>query len=430
MHISCSFLSLSPPLLLTAKMRPLLPTALLALISLTPLVQADYSNYDYSNQFAPAGSSPGNQSIDYIAPWPPKYRSWYGAWRVQLEDISSGVCNLSLAAYQGDTTARAALGPVRMYCWTHSNCILQTIPPHMAQSLTGASILLGLMPTILSLLGLSVAEMALLHMHRPLLSVLLSLSAPAVYPGRFLIWEDPLRANESHTGAWVIRAFPARWAVVISIAQYVLALAAIALNVHNAWTMGVRAVLVWYCDASYWPLLWVILSIVIHTIAVLSLRIAIRPKRPQPNSSVPPNSGGIPESSKARSNNPILAVLRSEFTISANSATQVRDHYSVRLGPFAVVLQYIGALAALIHLIFGTAMFSSLLYIGNGDAIPIVLRFMAAAIVSRVILQFEIGGMIRVGEDRAVWNGIVQPLIGHGGEGRGEEEGERKRLRL
>jgi hypothetical protein len=90
------------------------------------------------------------------------------------------------------------------------------------------------MPTTLSALGPSIAEMALFHIQRALLSLLLSLGAHAVYPGRFLIWEDPLRANEPHTGAWVIRAFPTKWAIVISIAQYILALGAIALNVYNA----------------------------------------------------------------------------------------------------------------------------------------------------------------------------------------------------
>jgi hypothetical protein len=145
----------------------------------------------------------------------------------------------------------------------------------MTQSITGVSILLGLMPTILSVLGLSVAEIALLHIQPPLLSILLSLFPPALYPGRFLIWEDPLRANEPHTGVWGIQTFPTKWATLISIAQYILALGAIALNVYNAWTMGVRIVLAWICDAYYWPLLWVILSIFIHTIAVLSLRVAI-----------------------------------------------------------------------------------------------------------------------------------------------------------
>jgi hypothetical protein len=74
--------------------------------------------------------------------------------------------------------------------------------------MAGTSILLGLIPTILSVLGFSVAKMALLHIQRPLLSVLLSLGTPADYPERFLIWKDPLRANEPHTGARVIRAFP------------------------------------------------------------------------------------------------------------------------------------------------------------------------------------------------------------------------------
>jgi hypothetical protein len=382
-------------------------------------VQAEYNPYDYSNQFAPTGANPGNQSIDYVAPWPQKYQYWYGAWEVQLKGISEGVCNLSLAAYRGNATAREILGPVRLYCWTHSNCILQTITPDMTQSIAGASILLGLMPTILSVLGPSVAEMALLHMQRPLLSLLLCLGAPAVYPGRFLIWEDPLRANEPHTGAWVVRAFSRRWAIIISMAQYIFTLGAIALNVYNAWTMGVRAVLVWYCDASYWPLLWVVLATVIHTIAVLSLRVAIRRKRSPP--SAPPN--GTSASKIKKTTNPILSLLRSEFTLSANSTSQVRDHYDVRLGLIAVMLQYIGALAALVHLIFGTAMFSSLLYVGNADAIPIILRFMVAAIISRVILQFEIGGMIKVGEERVVWSGIVQPQI-HGGERADGDDGE------
>jgi hypothetical protein len=58
---------------------------------------------------------------------------------------------------------------------------------------------------------------------------------------------------------------------------------------------------------------------------------------------------------------------------------------------------------------------------------------MTAAIVSRVILQFEIGGMIKVGEERGVLSGIVQPPM-HGVKGpeseNGEGGGERKRLRL
>jgi hypothetical protein len=196
--------------------------------------------------------------------------------------------------------------------------------------------------------------------------------------------------------------------------------------------MGVRAVLVWFCDASYWPLLWVVLATVIHIIAVLSLRFAIRRK---PSSSPPPHDS---RGSKLNSiTTSLLTFLRSEFTLSANATSQVRDRYSVHLGPLAVLLQYMGALSALAHLIFGTAMFSSLIYIGNADAIPIIQRFMGAAIVSRIVLQFEIGGMMRglrggagggghgegAENGREVWRGIVQPLV-DGKEAGAEEEGD------
>ncbi len=406
-------------------MRPLLTTTLLSLLSSAVLTRAGYPPFDYSEEFEPTGASPGNQSMSYVAPSPQKYTYWYGAWRPQLTIISEGVCNLSLDAYRGNATARETLGPVRDYCWTHSNCILQTITEDITQSIAGASILLGLTPTILSVLGPSVAEMALLSMHRPLLSLLLSLGAPAVYPGRFLVWEDPLRANEPQTGAWVVHRLPTRWAVVVSVVEYILALGAITVSVQNAWNMGVRAVLVWFCDSTYWPLLWVVLSVVIHTMAILALRVAIRRKHS------PADSGSPEPRPKVRGFlNKAFYFLCREFTPTANSATQVRDHYDVHLGPLAVIFQYIGALAALVHLIFGTAMFSSLLYIGNTDAISLILRFAAAAVVCRVVLQFEIGGMIRVGKERDVWRGIVQPLIHHGHSGgephvvvEGEDEG-------
>jgi hypothetical protein len=163
-------------------------------VYVTVLVQAENNQYDYSNQFAPTGANPGNQSLDYVAPWPQKHQYWYGAWKLQLTSISEGVCSLSLAAYQGNASARAALGPVRLYCWMHSNCILQTINPDMAQSKHSPR------PHVHNPLRprLSVAEMTLLHMQRPLLSSLLSLGASAGYPGRLLVWKDLLCADEPY----------------------------------------------------------------------------------------------------------------------------------------------------------------------------------------------------------------------------------------
>jgi hypothetical protein len=375
-------------------------------------IYADYPSYTYDNEYVPTGGVGSNQSIDYVAPLPHKYDVWYAGWGRQLEIISEGVCNLSLAAFRGDIGARTELGVVGSYCRTHGNCILSTITPDIAQSMAGASILLGLTPTILSLVGPSVAEMALLSMHRPILSSLLSLGAPAIYPGRFLIWEDPLQANRPKSGAFSVMPFSRPWPIVVSGLEYIVALGAVGNIVHNAYTIGVRAVLVWYCDESYWPLLWVVLGLVIHITAALSLRLAMRRK---PKGSIPDEqrpAGGLLAGA--------WAAMKREVTPSANSSYQVRDHYSIHLGPLAVLLQYVGALCALVHLVFGTAMFSSLLYIGNTDAISLIMRFVASAVFSRFILQFEIGGMTRVPEGKGVWNGIVQPGTVRETEGEGD----------
>jgi hypothetical protein len=152
--------------------------------------------------------------------------------------------------------------------------------------------------------------------------------------------------------------------------------------------------------------------------AVLALLVSMKRKRPVPG------AGSLEPEGRSRGfMKRIWHVFRSELTPSANSETQVRDHYDVLLGPYSVILQYIGALAALVHLIFGTAMFSSLLYIGNTDAIPVILQFVASAVVCRIVLQFEIGGMIRLGEERVAWKGIVQPTVHQGHQGNEIEAG-------
>lgn len=57
-----------------------------------------------------------------------------------------------------------------------------------------ASVIMGLTPTLLASLGPSVAEASLLSTHRPLLSLLsflISLGAPVVYPMRVFDFTDP-----------------------------------------------------------------------------------------------------------------------------------------------------------------------------------------------------------------------------------------------
>ena len=377
-------------------MRILSWAALYVLIATT---QAAYEQFDYSNEHSPTGSNRGNTSINQPVRAPRKFEDWYSEYQVELNTVSTTVCNLSLKAYQGDMAARTTLGPVQDYCWAHMDCMMSTISEHIKASFSGTSILLGLAPTTLSLLGPSVGEMALISIHRPVLSLLLSLGAPAIFPGRFLLWDDPLRAKEPQTGSFLITPFSRVSALFISLAQYVCAAAAGVNILHAAYRIGVKAVVSWSCPNSFWPLVWVVSSLAIHFVASGSLRAAIhRKKRLSKNGDFDGKLGRAGP----------LSVLYNEVTLSSNSRWQVSDLFDVRLGPVAVTLQYIGAFLAMIHLLFGTMVFSSLLLIGVKEAFYLILRFIGSATVCRLLLQFEVGGMIKLGNRRRVYRGVVQ----------------------
>lgn len=411
------------------------------------MVLAEYEEYDYSEEHTPTGGRP-NVSMSEPVILPYKFEEWYPDFRANLEEISTTVCNLSLAAYRGDPEARQKLGPVRNYCFTHSNCIVASLRENVKASFAGTSILLGLAPTTLSVLGPSVGEMALLSIHRPFLTLLLSLGAPAIFPGRFLQWDDPLKANEPAVGAFIVRPFFGwkKWAVLIF--QYAAAGGALANILQAAWRIGTRSVVYWSCSTSYWPLVWVLMSLIIHLCAILSLRTGIQ-KKQEFGSGVPSSAGAgdVEGGNKTFGTNqwgnqvhhagppgynnvsvddgsaggnavytakkplleriPLLWIFKSEFTLSSNSEWQVSDLYDIRLGPLPVVLQYAGAFLSVLYLVFGTILFSSLTFIGLGQAVELILRFVASATLCRLLVQFEVGGMIQV-DERRVYRGVVQ----------------------
>jgi hypothetical protein len=139
--------------------------------------------------------------------------------------------------------------------------------------------------------------------------------------------------------------------------------------------------------------LWVSFGTVTYIIAVCSLRASIK---------LPKESENKPKTFSDRG----FSFLQREFTPTVCSKSKVIEF---EIGPLAVLLQYIGAIAALFRLMFGTALFSSLLYIGNIVLLLVFGSFLAAAIMSRVILHFEISGMIdRERNKHRVYRGVVQ----------------------
>ena len=59
----------------------------------------------------------------------------------------------------------------------------------------------------------------------------------------------------------------------------------------------------------------------------------------------------------------------------------------------AVCLNWVAVILAYAHWIFGTLVFSSALFIGTLDALGVIARYLASALVCRMIMLVEIAGI-------------------------------------
>lgn len=80
--------------------------------------------------------------------------------------------------------------------------------------------MLGLLPTLLSTIAPSIPEMALLSSYRPMLSFILSLGAPVIWPSRIFEYSDPQNAIILEDAKPLIPPRKAWLAAEISLFQY------------------------------------------------------------------------------------------------------------------------------------------------------------------------------------------------------------------
>jgi len=263
--------------------------------------------------------------------------------------------------------------------------------------MAATTVLLGLTPSILAFLGPTIAEVSLLSLRRPILAILVSLGAPAISPCRIGTYDDPSAVYELGTGALVVPEIPRPFSILVSVAQYLLAACAAANVFQVSYDIGIRSVMSWACEFSYLPFFWTLLTGVIHLVAALALRISISKPKDQGSSST--NAKGL--------RNRFIQFLYRECTLSANnSASHQLDN--MRVGPVGIALNGLAGWLGIVHVAFGTAIFSGVLFISTGDAATLIVRYLASGTMCRLIIYFEVGGMRRVKEERDQFRWIVQ----------------------
>ena len=317
--------------------------------------------------------------------------------------ISSGPCNQTLATYDDQWNNRFAhpdLEGIRSAIQMHQQCILNNTSENMKATMASASILLGLVPVLLQTTGLSVIELGVLSVRRPLLSALLALGTATVYPARIFGYREskaaelvappsllPARLVRDLVGSIRLRSF-------ISALQYLLAASSIANTLYTAYRLGVDSVNNFDCADSVLPLIWTMASLVIHIPTSLSFGISERQAERGKRRLHAEDQVKKEKTQKRR----VKSLLQSE-TLLCVMQERLPDKV---LAPNLISssLHWFASVLGFVHGFVGVLIFTSLLFVQIGDAVTILLRFFASALACRAILAFELSGM-RVASKRA-----------------------------
>lgn len=285
--------------------------------------------------------------------------------------------------YTGGATALSALTqPV-------TECILENVSNYIQSFMSSAQVLLGLTPTILALLGTSTEEAAMMAVvgRRPVLSVLLALGSPSVYFGRALEEYNPVTTLKMPAERFRTIRADGRTKVVINILEYLIALGAV-INIGLLdWQLGVRTVCTFMSYTPLGPMLWGVLVIPVHLLGCLVVRLRVRRVM-----------SGEDEARRITFTdwvcdlpNRAAYVFSTVFTPSA-----AQDGVRVAVFPetyWKLATRWLLTMCTIAHLIFGTLMLSSLLFLGPEDALGIVARYIVSVLACRIIVMYELAGV-------------------------------------
>jgi len=324
------------------------------------------------------------------------FQFFYPHYTPTLTNLSENVCNETLALLEGVNYSpdNAPYANQLDYFYGHENCMLANLPAAYLANYQAAAVIMGLTPTILASLGPSVAETSLLSAHRPLLSFLISLGAPAVYPTRIFEFTDPHSVLRHKEHVLRLPLLGTRSAIICSVLEYVFALAAAASIISTSAQLGGKTILVWACTNQAMPLIWTSLSAAIHIGAALAYKIALSSGDRRRNHGYQSTKSGDSDSSaRTGTLHRISGLLRSEFRICA-LRKQLHAHKLEDPPSVAVLLSCFAGVGGFWHVVFGTVIFSSLAFISVIEFLNYVFwRYLLAAAVCRLILMVELTGL-------------------------------------
>ncbi|KAH6869066.1 hypothetical protein B0T10DRAFT_419025 [Thelonectria olida] len=300
-----------------------------------------------------------------------QFRNWYPQYGSIFRNITLKNCSAEYLRYlAGDknlTQVDYQNGGDEYTVFTQPliDCILNHTSEFLKGGMTSAQVLLGVMPTVLALLGPSHDEIAMLANvgRRPLLAAGLALACPSTYFSRAFEYSDPqdiMSRHENRRGQW--RPKHRGVQLVVSFIEYGLTAAACFNVVKNTREVNVRSISSLASDADYLPGLWLGLGMATHLYSGLNIFPRIR------------------------------GIILMEFFPCAAAQYEVQIATSTESKIFLFTAWWESTFTVL-QVVFGTLVFSSTLFVGTKDALGIVGRYIGGVAVCRVILMYELAGL-------------------------------------
>lgn len=353
------------------------------------------------------------------APRPPipQFQSWYPKHSKKLINFTHTTCNASYADYLTEyNSPRQDVSYLLDTCYSLESCILRSVSSDWQANYNSANIILGLMPTLLSSIGPSFAEISLLSSHRPLLSFLISMGASAIWPNRIFEYIHPTEAlSQGRRSLRTSKMHP--WpAAMLSLGQYIVAVGAMVNVMTTSIGVGRNSILAFGCTTTFAPLLWSTLPSAIHLVSVISYLIARKVALRRTSTEQLPQEVESSETQEnpdqTQSKNIQAATSRtpqrrfhrvclswfrdawlSEFTICANHKPHdCQDKTAVPR--ISILLAVAAGLMNFCHVTFGVIIFSSLQLISVEDTFKEILwRYIVSSTACRLLLIIEMSGL-------------------------------------
>lgn len=329
-----------------------------------------------------------------------KFQSWYPQCGLEVQAVIQQNCSAVYNAFMtSNVTEMNALAQAsaaeRQPLFTQDkfalydplmNCILDALRETVKSNMAATAVFLGLMPSIFSTVGSSTAEMALLSLvaRRPLLSFFLSAGSPAVAPLRSFQYPNPTELLQPQNQGAVGVQFPRyrrAGRVVVTVVEYALAMTAVVNVYHVTYTLAIQTIVSIYEDVFWAQPLWAVSAIPIHLFGCISYWLLVQVNYSDDESKK--DSFSIRQL--------MWRCAKLEFTPTAyREPPRIKPKQKTT---YFLIFSWITEIVTLAHILYGTTVFSSTIFICSTDALVVACRYLTSAVCCRMILAYEVAGL-------------------------------------